>query len=430
MSRKNGISWALVMALAISTLGAMPAMASDKTVSSVTLRINSELESETTLPSIDYSNDGDSGTVSDGDICISNSSTKYSITSAEWTTSTSKTMKVGDTPEMKVTLTPNSADNDDYRFKGTYRSSNVSIRYGTFVSASKKGDDLVVRLKVRAIKGTFPAPEDAYWKDNSKGTARWEEPEEGGTGNYEVVLRRGSNKIHSVETTSRSYNFYPYMTSAGTYTFRVRTIAKTNKQDDSGTKSEWVDSDEIYLAKEDVSDGSGQSGSGSSGITSGGPGGGNTSSPSGNMTVGWQKRDNNWYYYFPDGSYQKNGWLKVADKWYLFQSDGRMLTGWQNVGGQTFYLTGSGDMQIGWIQAGQRWYYLNPTQDTFYGCLVKNHWMDIGGKTYYFTADGAMAEGWNQVDGNWYYFYPGAGNKAVNTNIDTFYVNADGVWVR
>lgn len=429
--RKHGI-WVLVMTLLISSLGAMTSLAADKTISSVTLRISTELEPDSTLPDIDYNNDGNSGNVSDGDICVSNSSSKYSITSAEWVTSTTRTMKVGDTPEMKVTLSPNDSDNDEYKFKGTYRSSNVSIRYGTFVSATKKDGDLIVRLKVRAIKGTFPPPEDAYWKDNSKGTARWEEPEEGGTGNYEVVLRRGSSKIHTVTTTSHSYNFYPYMTSAGTYTFRVRTIAKTSKQDDNGTNSEWVESDEIYLAKEDVSDGSGQSSGGSSGsgITSGGPNGSTTSSPSGNTKVGWQKESNSWYYYFPDGSYQKNGWLKVADKWYLFQSDGRMLTGWQNISGQTFYLADSGDMQTGWIKAGQRWYYLNPTQDTYYGCLVKNHWMDIGGKTYYFTADGSMAEGWNQVDGNWYYFYPGAGNKAMNTYIDTFYVNEAGIWVR
>ena len=39
-----------------------------------------------------------------------------------------------------------------------------------------------------------------------------------------------------------------------------------------------------------------------------------------------------------------------------------------------------------------------------------------------------MAEGWTQVDGNWYYFYPGVGYKAVDTYVDTFYVNADGIW--
>ena len=32
------------------------------------------------------------------------------------------------------------------------------------------------------------------------------------------------------------------MTQVGTYTFRVRTIAKTSKQDDYGKNSEWVES--------------------------------------------------------------------------------------------------------------------------------------------------------------------------------------------
>ena len=51
-------------------------------------------------------------------ILVTNSSRKYDITDAEWTTSTSKTMGVGDTPEMKVTLTPRDDGNDEYQFKG------------------------------------------------------------------------------------------------------------------------------------------------------------------------------------------------------------------------------------------------------------------------------------------------------------------------
>ena len=109
---------------------------------------------------------------------------------------------------------------------------------------------MVIKAKLKPIKGTFEAPEDAYWKDNAKGTAKWEEPDNGGTGQYEVELRKGSTKIYTTETTGKTFNFYPYMTQAGTYTFRVRTIAKTSKQDDYGKNSEWVESDEIYLAKE------------------------------------------------------------------------------------------------------------------------------------------------------------------------------------
>ena len=39
-----------------------------------------------------------------------------------------------------------------------------------------------------------------------------------------------------------------------------------------------------------------------------------------------------------------------------------------------------------------------------------------------------MLEGWRQVDGSWYYFYPGEGSKAVNTTIDGFPVDGNGVW--
>ncbi|MGN0158239.1 MAG: N-acetylmuramoyl-L-alanine amidase family protein [Brotaphodocola sp.] len=410
-----------IFALSISVAAIVPAFAADKTISSVTIRVDSELEPGDTLPNISYLNGTSSTDVDDGDICILNSNNKYSIVDAEWVTSTTKEMSVGDKPTMKVRLSPNTVGSDDYYFKGTYRSSNVNIKDGDFMSASKDDGDLVIKLRVEPIEGDFPEPEDAYWKDNAKGTAKWKAPDEGGTGRYEVVLRRGSTKVTTVETTGTSYNFYPYMTKEGTYTFRVRTIAKSSSEEKYGKSSEWVESDEIYLAKEDVSDGTGQQGS-VVGDTAGTPGV--------VMNVGWRRYDNGWYYYYPDGSYQRDSWKKINDKWYLFQSDGRMLTGWQNRGGQTYYLTDNGDMLTGWILAGNRWYYLNPTTDDYEGCLLRNTWQVIDGKTYCFGADGAMLEGWNQVDGSWYYFYPGAGNKAVNTHIDGFYVNNDGVWVR
>lgn len=64
------------------------------------------------------------------------------------------------------------------------------------------------------------------------------------------------------------------------------------------------------------------------------------------------------------------------------------------------------------------------------GAMLNSHWLNKDGKTYYFTANGIMVEGWWQIDGNWYYFYPGAGNMAVNTTINTFYVDQNGIWQR
>ena len=52
----------------------------------------------------------------------------------------------------------------------------------------------------------------------------------------------------------------------------------------------------------------------------------------------------------------------------------------------------------------------------------------IDGKTYFMNESGAMVEGWYKVQDNWYYFYPGQGQKAVNTSISGFQLDANGVW--
>ena len=412
MTKRRFAVWGLILALCTGTAGMTTAYAADKTISSVKLQIYTDLEVGDKIG--DASIDIDSTTAPGGGIAISGSTERYQIKEAEWTTSSSKEVSVGYQPELKIRL---EVADSDYAFKGTYRSSNVAIKGAEFVSASKSSGDLVIKAKLKPIKGTFEAPEDAYWKDNAKGTAKWEEPDNGGTGQYEVELRKGSTKIYTTETTGKTFNFYPYMTQAGTYTFRVRTIAKTSKQDDYGKNSEWVESDEIYLAKEDVSDGSGRNDNNTSG------------SPNGNTNAGWKKYDNTWYYYYPDGSYVKNGWVEVGGRWYLFDASGRMLTGWQERNGQMYYLDGSGAMITGWLSWNGRWCFMNETQDAYFGCLVRGHWLGKDGKTYYLDNVGYMVEGWNQVDGNWYYFYPGQGNKAVNTTIDTFYVNDQGIWV-
>ena len=407
MMKKRKWIWTTALAAILMSVSKMTAAAADRVITSVTIRVNSKLEPGSTLPDIGL----DSGSVESGEISVSSSTNRYTVDRAEWVTSTSRTIEVGDRPEMKVWLR---AGSEDY-FKGTYRSSNVSVKSGDFVSAKREDSDtLMVRIRVQAVKGNFAPPEDAYWKDNARGMARWEKPEDGDSGKYEVVLRRGSAKVHTVETTGTSYNFYPYMTTAGTYSFRVRTIAKTSADENYGKSSDWIESDELYIAKEDVSDGSGRTD-----VTVG---------PTGNTLVGWQYQDNEWYYYYPDGTCQRDSWLNVNDRWYLFQADGKMLKGWQNRDGKTYFLSDNGDMHMGWIQAEGRWYYMNPVPGDYFGAMVKNQWAEVNGKTYYFNQDGIMVEGWYQVGEDWYYFYPGDGNKAVNTWIDTFYVDENGIW--
>lgn len=61
---------------------------------------------------------------------------------------------MGYQPELKIRL---EVTDSDYAFKGTYRSSNVTVKGAEFVSASKSSGDLVIKAKLKPIKGTFEA---------------------------------------------------------------------------------------------------------------------------------------------------------------------------------------------------------------------------------------------------------------------------------
>ena len=406
----------LCMALAATALmTAMPMQslaASDyKYITNISLKVSIDLDSGDEISS------GDSlGTSSsDSGSKVYTSYSKYEVESAEW--SNDREVGIGDTPKITVYLDPNTSSSSayEYRFRSSYSASSVSISGGIFVSASRSGDQLKVVLKATGIKGTYDPPEDAEW-GSSRGRARWEEADNT-SGYYDVYLYRGSSVVKKLEDyKGTSYNFYPYMTKEGDYSFKVRTVPHTDEEKKYGKKSEWTEAGDLYIDKDEVSDGSGQDNNGGST-----PSGGNTD-------VGWRKEGDSWYFRYPDGNMQKNGWLKWNDKWYLFDSTGRMLTGWQQTGGQWYYLGESGDMKKGWIKSGNIWYYLNPNDGGPEGAMVKSSWLTINGKTYFLNESGAMVEGWYKVENNYYYFYPGDGSKAVSTSIDGFQLDANGVW--
>lgn len=377
-------------------------------ITSVSLKVKANIEGGENLRdySIDTSDDLSSGETG---CSVTTSGSAYSISNAEWVSSSS--ISVGDTPRIRVYLAAN--DSSSRYFKGSYSSSNVKINGGSYVSAKKNSDDeLVVTLKVNAVKGNYEAPEEAYWADNTLGRARWSAVDDA-SGAYDIYLYRGSSNVHKVEKyKGTSYNFYPYMTKKGTYSFKVRTVPYTTSEESGAKRSEWTESDEIYISEEDVSDGSGQ----------------NTSTSGNTGTVGWILSGSTWYYRYPDGSYQKDSWMLINEKWYLFDSSGAMQTGWQTKDGYTYFMDSSGAMQTGWIKSGNVWYYLNHNEGGPKGSLCKNVWIQYSNNAYFVDANGAMVEGWYQISGNWYYFYPGEGRKAVNTTVDGFYVDANGIW--
>lgn len=399
----------LILWAAIFTVcgGAIEALAAAKAINKVTINVDVDLTAGDELPELDT----DKGTGAN----VYSDNNRYVLDEAKWTSSVKTDVKIGATYTMKVYLT--AEDSDQYAFKGSYKSSNVSVKGADFVSASRKNNDqLIVTLKTKPLKGTFDAPDDAQWKNNQRGMATWDKVD--GVDYYEVNLYRSGSSVYKVkEYKGNKIDFYPYMTKEGSYSFKVRSVPKSSDQN-YAKSSDWVESDEIYIAKEDVSDGSGK-------VDYNNPG-----SASNNSTnqVGWIQDGSRWWFRYPDGTFQKDSWMHLNNIWYLFDKDGWMLTSWQQKNGRWYYLDPSGAMKTGWIKAADGWYYLNPGPDGVEGAMLENQWLDYNNKKYYLGEGGRMYEGWKQVGGSWYYFYPGEGSMAVNTIIGGMQIGPDGIW--
>lgn len=410
--RVRFFSLLLTAAVAVGILPVTARAADYKYISTISLKVNVDLESG------DEINDGDSISTDKSDgTCVYTSSGKYSIESAQW--ATDKEVGVGDTPKIEVYLDPDYSGATEYRFRSSYSSSTVSISGGTFVSANRKGEQLKVVLRVNGIKGTYSEPEDVDW-GSTRGRATWEDGDDS-SGYFDVYLYRRSTVVKKLEAyNGHSYNFYPYMTQEGEYTFKVRTVPKDSTEGKYGKKSGWIESGDLYIDEDHVSDGSGQDN---------GTGGSSGSSGSGITEVGWIRSGDNWTFRYPDGNYQQSGWLKWNGNWYLFNSAGVMLTGWQQSNNYWYYLGSSGAMVKGWVQSSGKWYYMNPNEGGPEGAMVKSSWLVINGKAYFVNDSGIMVEGWYKIGENYYYFYPGDGSRAVNTTISGFQLDENGAWI-
>ena len=412
----------LAAILGVLAMSPAPVHASTtKKISSVSLHVKNRLEIGQSVNSEDVV---DSDSPDDGEIGVWETSDHYEITSLKITNGTSKDLTVASAVKVRVVL---EITDDDYIFKSGFSKGSVNVSGPASCSGvSRKSDQLTVTLTMDGVRGQYDAPEDAYWRENHIGHARWVAPD-AGSGHYEVMLKRGGQIVKRVtDTTDTSYNFYPYMTKAGTYTFRVRTIPSTDKQKKYGKNSDWTESEDWYLDADDVSDGSGAiwddtTGGGTSGQTALLPAG----------EAGWYIENGFWYYKYPDGSIKKDGWELVSGKYYFFNDTGRMQTGWIQRPSGWYFLDPTGAMVTGWQDVSGTWYYFNENpNDLNYGVMVTNAYVDAGGHRAYLDGKGHRQSGWVQVGDHWSYFYPETGDMARSCWIDTFYVDENGAWRR
>lgn len=432
------------------------AYAATQPINTVSIKIRSKLEVGCKLPKNIIV---EKSTVGFNEVAVTSSGNTYKITKAEWTSGSDMRLKSGDKPGMKLTLESKNISKN--YFLSSYRSSNVTITGGTFTSASKSGDKLIINLKMDPVEGKLDEPADVYWNDNKLGEIRWTRPDNT-TGSYELQLMRDTTKVTSTTSSGLLYDFYPYMTKEGKYYVNIRTIPVSDEQRKYAKSSDWVSSTELTITDRDVSDGKGQSG-----------GSGKAGSQ---YKFGWYKENGFWYYrYLDDNHLQGGGWAHIDNDWYYFNQYGQMQTGWQIIGDKTYFLLKTGAMYTGWMKDGNDWYYLIPKDELrngeIYGQMADSGWRMINShyyyfksngvmytgwlyengkyyflndidnslygvmftgwihrnnKTYYCDYDGTMAEGWKSIDDNLYYFYPGSGQMATNAYVDGYYLNNDG----
>ena len=334
------------------------------------------------------------------------SSAYYEIASSDdvyYTNEDDDIWERGTTPVVRVELTAKTVGDKEYYFSSMSKSKiSISGMHGEYKSSKVMdgGSTLRVDIRLRKVAGDLTDIEENYWDGK---TAVWTEIDD--ADKYEVKLYRGTRTVTTVTTTGHRYNFYPYMTSVGDYSFKVRAISNSD-----GEKSAWTElSDEFYISSGNVYTGSGV------GTNPGGGSGtpGNSAGPgAGTGNTGWNQNQLGWWYMMADGNPVRANWLLVDNNWYYFDGNGYMTTGLQLVGG--------------------RWFYLNPTTNGSTGAMLTGVQV-INGFYYYFNpvsdgTRGAMMTGYQMIDGRWYYFDPGNGVLWANrTTPDGKWIDAAGV---
>ena len=277
----------------------------------------------------------------------------------------------GDKPVIYLTIEAK----DGYQLSGTKLSATKSAYKVTKRSGDKS--EWKVKITMSAVDGDLDTVEDLSWSNR---TATWDSVSD--ASKYEVKLYRNSSTVTTVTTTGTSYNFYPYMTKSGDYTFKVRAV-------DGSDKGEWSDeSDEYYMNSSDVYTGTPPTDNSSGGST-----------PA-NANGQWVNSIYGWSYYI-NGVPVKNNWVYVDNEWY--------------------HLNANGFMDTDWIYTDNNWFYLNPVSDGTRGKMLTG-WQQIGPYKYYLNpvsdgTRGARKTGYQFIDGAWYLFDLNSG--ALWTNMVT-----------
>ena len=150
----------------------------------------------------------------------------------------------------------------------------------------------------------------------------------------------------------------------------------------------------------------------------------------GNMVIGWQEIDSNWYCFNASGCMLTNAWvgnyylgpngIMATNQWignYYVKENGYIATN-EWIGND--YVDASGKwVPNRWISNGRWWYRYGD------GSYPASKFDVINGSTYYFDKSGYMVTGWKSIESNWYYFNT-SGCMVTNTWVGDYYLDFDG----
>ena len=115
-------------------------------------------------------------------------------------------------------------------------------------------------------------------------------------------------------------------------------------------------------------------------------------------------------------------WFKLPNgKWTIL--DENIKSSWVKDGNYWFYMDDNSELaENQWIYVGGKWYFAKAG-----GYITENEWISYKEKWYYAVSGGAIAQSaWENIGGKFYHF--GAdGDLSVNTSVDGYQVDANGV---
>ena len=158
----------------------------------------------------------------------------------------------------------------------------------------------------------------------------------------------------------------------------------------------------------------------------------------GKLSKGLFSDDSGLYYIDKNGA-QKDKWVTAGDKTYYFDGDGKAVSGWREIDGTGFYFDSDHVLQNEWTTiAGKKYFLQNGValrgpvyiDDKYYNFgedgYLKSGWVSWRGQKFYNNKNGTVVTGWKKIGGKRYYFND-YGMMLINTTVDGYNINNDGV---